>query len=74
VKTARLQHFGAFKVVELSLFVDLAVQFDDQPPVATEKVDEVAVDRDLACEFETLKPTGANDAPEPRLGQGLVAA
>ena len=73
-KAAGFQRFGALGVVKLLFFVRLAIQFDDQPPVATEEIDEVAIDRDLSLELEPVQPPRAHDGPEPGLCLGLISA
>ena len=41
-----------------------AVEFDNQPPLAANEVDVVAIDGLLADEFETTKPAAAKPCPQ----------
>lgn len=51
-----------------------AVGFDDQSPIGTEKVDDVAIDFGLTAEFGTAKLSVSQVAPKLALGLCRVAA
>jgi hypothetical protein len=49
-----------------------AVDLDDEAPLGAEKIDDVAVDLELAAEFEGAELPIAKDAPELALSVGGV--
>jgi hypothetical protein len=63
------------RVIRLLLFRMLpAIQFDDQFPVETDKVDNVISDGLLASEFEALRLSSAQMLPQQSLGVSRVFA
>jgi hypothetical protein len=51
--------------------MDFAIEFNDQPPVGTAKVDHKSADRMLAAEFQSAKPTIAKRIPQNPLSDRL---
>jgi len=50
-----------------------AVDFDDEPCLGAEEIDNVPVDRGLPLEFPTGKAAVAQAKPEHAFGVGLIA-
>ena len=50
------------------------IDFNDQPPLGAEEIDNVGIDFDLLAELETVELSSAKDAPEFPLGVGRVLA
>ncbi len=63
-----------FKILGNSVFMLLAVEFDDNLCFKTNKVNDVSIDRMLPSEFAPIKPIASNGAPKKIFSFGRSAS
>jgi hypothetical protein len=56
------------------LRVDVAVDFDHEPPLIAAEVDDVGLDRELSPELQTPKPAAPQHLPDSLFRRGLFLA
>jgi hypothetical protein len=70
--TTRFQILGSTRILLSLLVVLAAVEFDDELRVWATEIDDKSVQRHLAPELQTAKPSVAQSKPQNALGIGLM--